>query len=169
MNRIADALFAADDVRISVELRSDASHWTVSHAAPSEAMNEPYRAMLHLTSSEFGCIVRVVPALALLEHRRDTRIFQDQSVPEILKTVFAALSDYDGEFAVDTSKSHPKSEYRTQYDETDLQFVLRLIGDSGLSRHDSNALLSDAEVRRYLIAHGATWIQTRATNPSPSP
>ena len=77
------------------------------------------------------CTVRVVPALGLLAHRRDTRIFQGKTVPEIIDEVLRPLADYDAKFEIRTSRTYPVCEYRTQYGESDLDFVHRLMGEEG--------------------------------------
>ncbi len=86
------------------------------------------------TSNGHGraCTVRVVPAVALFGHGRDSRIFQGKTVPEIIEAVLAPLSDYDATFEVKKSRTYPACEYRTQYGESDLDFVHRLMGEEGL-------------------------------------
>ena len=78
------------------------------------------------------CTVRIVPAVALLGHGRDSRIFQGKTVPEIIEAVLAPLSDYDATFEVKKSRTYPQCEYRTQFGESDLDFVHRLMGEEGL-------------------------------------
>ena len=71
------------------------------------------------------------PWLWMLSRRHDSRIFQEQTIEDIIRTVFAhyqALSSF--EFRLDQPlKSHS---YITQYRESDLNFVLRLLEGDGL-------------------------------------
>jgi type VI secretion system secreted protein VgrG len=73
----------------------------------------------------------VRPWLWMLSRRVDSRIFQDQNVQDILGKVFsqyAKLASY--EFRV--SRAIKPYSYCTQYRETDLNFVLRLMDQEGL-------------------------------------
>ncbi|EJM72179.1 type VI secretion system Vgr family protein [Pseudomonas sp. GM55] len=73
----------------------------------------------------------VVPWLWILSRRRDSRIFQDKTVEGIIKEVFSyylSLASY--EFRL--SKPLKPVSYCTQYQESDLNFVLRLLQQEGL-------------------------------------
>ena len=76
----------------------------------------------------------VVPALWVLGRRRNTRIFQEKTVQEIVEKVLReALGEYEREIAVKLTRSnYPTCEYRVQYDETDLDFVHRLMEEEGI-------------------------------------
>ena len=77
-------------------------------------------------------VVKLVPKLWLLELSRQSRIFQKKSVPQILKKVLekANLSDYYT-WKVDDGK-YPELEYVVQYQESDLNFLSRLMETSGI-------------------------------------
>ena len=80
--------------------------------------------------------IRLVPNLLRLEHRHNHRIFQNQSVPQIIGLVLkdhGILAD-DFSFRL-SSKSCPPRDYCTQYHETDLHFLRRLCEEEGLSFH----------------------------------
>ena len=72
----------------------------------------------------------LAPWLWLLSYAADCRIFQQMSVPDIIKDVFRGhgFSDLKDSLTAD----YPKREYVTQYDETDLEFVSRLMEDVGI-------------------------------------
>jgi type VI secretion system secreted protein VgrG len=72
----------------------------------------------------------MVPGSWLLSLSRDSRIFQNLSVPEIVAKVFeeAGFQDFDDR----TTQSYPKREYCVQYDETHLDFVSRLMEEEGI-------------------------------------
>ncbi len=77
--------------------------------------------------------LEVRPAVEALRHRRDTRIFQDMTVPEILEAVLGVgLSPYERSIDNRTSRTYPSCEYRVQYDETDLDFCQRLMEEEGI-------------------------------------
>ena len=98
----------------------------------------------HVTAAEMtganGGLARYVltvePWTAFLALGRDSRIFQDKTVVDIIDTVFAA---YDGKgrlapawrFQVDRSL-YPRRSLSTQYQESDLAFVRRLMSEEGL-------------------------------------
>ena len=80
--------------------------------------------------------IRLVPNLLRLEHRHNHRIFQNQSVPDIIKLVLKDHGILADEFAFRlSSKSCPPRDYCTQYHETDLHFLRRLCEEEGLSFH----------------------------------
>ncbi len=72
----------------------------------------------------------VVPWLWLLSQRSDCRIFQNKSVPEILKAVFDAAGFKD--YKDNTKGDHISLDYCTQYRETDINFVSRLMEQDGI-------------------------------------
>ncbi len=74
--------------------------------------------------------IRIVPALWLLGQKRDNRIFQDKSYPDIVKEV---LAEYQIEPRTKLADEHPKRDYTVQYGETDFAFVSRLLEVAGVS------------------------------------
>jgi type VI secretion system VgrG family protein len=98
----------------------------------------------HVTAAEMtganGGLARYVltiePWTAFLALGRDSRVFQDQTVVDIIDAVFSA---YDGKgrlapawrFQVDRSL-YPQRSLTTQYQESDLAFVRRLLSEEGL-------------------------------------
>lgn len=67
----------------------------------------------------------------LLKHRRDHRVFQRMSIPEIVGKVLAEWG-VEASFHVDAVE-HPTLEYRVQYGESDLAFVHRLLEEAGIA------------------------------------
>lgn len=72
----------------------------------------------------------IVPWLWLLTRTADCRIFQEKTVPEIIKEVFrdAGFTDFDDSL----SGSYRTWEYCVQYRETDFNFVSRLMEQEGI-------------------------------------
>lgn len=101
--------------------------------------------------------VEIVPAMWLLTQRTNNSIFQHQSEVEIVRDVF---EEWAIPLHLDGSKlerggvdldAHRRREYRTQYEETDFDFVNRMLEESGIAYFfDSSAamqgdmVLSDA-------------------------
>ena len=79
----------------------------------------------------------IEPWLALLRHRVDSYVFQDRTVPEIVESVFA---DYAGQGALVPAwrwdladpSVYRKRSLATQYGESDLAFVDRLLAEEGI-------------------------------------
>ena len=82
--------------------------------------------------------IHVVPALRVLAQTSGSRIFQDQTVPEILKAVLEpALAAFERELddsALSTAATeYPKRDYCVQYRESLLDFASRLMEEDGIA------------------------------------
>ena len=73
--------------------------------------------------------LRVVPRLWLLSRRRNSRIFQGLYAHEIVSAVLSE-SGIAHRFAL--RQTYPRRIYCTQYQETDLEFVSRLLAEEGI-------------------------------------
>ncbi len=73
--------------------------------------------------------VEVVPQLWQLHHRRNSRIFQRVYLDEIVSTV---LAEHGVRHRWELANPYPRRVYCTQYQETDLEFVLRLLAEEGI-------------------------------------
>ncbi len=92
--------------------------------------------------------LRIVPALWLLTHRRGHRLFQHLSVPEIVEKI---LGEWGIHPVLELSHAYPKLASRTQYGESDYDFVRRLLAEAGASfffhgrgGEETRVVLSDA-------------------------
>ena len=74
---------------------------------------------------------QVVPWLWFLTRTADCRIFQDQTVPDILEKIFDDLGFSDFETS-EIKGTHEEWEYCVQYRETDFNFVSRLMEQEGI-------------------------------------
>ena len=72
----------------------------------------------------------VVPWLWFLTLRQDCRIFQDMTVPDMVTSLFEELSFFD--YKTVLTGEFTKHEYCVQYQETDFNFVSRLMEKEGL-------------------------------------
>ncbi len=82
-------------------------------------------------SSTFAASYRmeVVPAAWLLTQRARSRIFQNVSVPEILRLLFGEIPDVTYELA----GQYQARDYCVQYRETDFNFASRLMEEEGIA------------------------------------
>ncbi|MGE0785522.1 MAG: type VI secretion system Vgr family protein [Sandaracinaceae bacterium] len=80
------------------------------------------------------------PALVATLHKKDTRIFQHLTVPDILQQVLTEdLRPFSRQVELTMSRAYPAREYTVQYDETDFDFVHRLMEEEGIAyffQHD---------------------------------
>ena len=76
-------------------------------------------------------VATVRPWLWFLTRTSDCRVFQEMSVPDIVKKVFADHSSL-AEFKFDLTATYPKLTYCVQYRETDFNFVSRLLEHEGI-------------------------------------
>nr|BDT35522.1 type VI secretion system tip protein VgrG [Myxococcus sp. MH1] len=75
----------------------------------------------------------VVPALWSLSLRKDQRIFQEKTVPEVLEEVLTqALQPFERPFRLELNREYLPREYCVQYRESDLDFVQRLMEEEGI-------------------------------------
>ena len=75
---------------------------------------------------------RLVPSLWLLSLEQDCRIFQQQSVQDIVKKVFLDRGISSDRFKFRLQNQTPTREYCVQYRESDLNFVSRLLEEEGI-------------------------------------
>ncbi|MGI9500767.1 MAG: type VI secretion system Vgr family protein, partial [Geminicoccaceae bacterium] len=75
-------------------------------------------------------LARVRPWLWFLSNSTDCRIFQNLSVPDIVKKIFSKYPNASYEFKI--NQSYPERVYCVQYDESDLKFVRRLLEEEGI-------------------------------------
>jgi type VI secretion system secreted protein VgrG len=114
--------------------------------------------------------VEIVPALRALDQRRDSRVFQEKTVVEILEDVLGnALEAYGREVDLGhLQRVYPVREHCVQYEESDLAFAHRLMEEEGITyyfEHHGNArkekmILSDdvSQHPAVLTFDGATAI-----------
>jgi type VI secretion system secreted protein VgrG len=88
---------------------------------------------LHHHGTTVRARLTVEPALAALRHGRDTRIFQDRTVAEVLQAVLTeSLAPFGREARLELSRAYPKREYTVQYQESAFDFVHRLMEEEGI-------------------------------------
>jgi len=84
------------------------------------------------SADETRYTLRLVPRIALMQHTRRSEIYLNQSVVEVVENV---LRDHDlegADFEFRLSREYPQRELITQWRETDLAFIQRLLAEVGI-------------------------------------
>ncbi len=79
-----------------------------------------------------GYRVTVRPWLWFLTQRRNSRVFQEKSVKEILTDVFTDYPGHDVDWQLGSEGDYPKLDYCVQYEETDYDFISRILEEAGI-------------------------------------
>ncbi len=74
----------------------------------------------------------LVPKVWRLRNRKDSRIFQELTVPDILKKVLEGAGLSGKEFRLALSTEYSPREYCVQYRESDMDFISRLAEEEGI-------------------------------------
>jgi type VI secretion system secreted protein VgrG len=82
--------------------------------------------------------INLVPALHFLQFSHDQRIFQRQTVPQIIEKVLKGHGIQADAFTFHV-KTSPEREYCTQYRENDFEFLQRLCAEDGISWHHQHS------------------------------
>jgi type VI secretion system secreted protein VgrG len=92
------------------------------------------------TQGESECIITLEPSLAVLKLGRMMRVWQNISIPELVRTL---LSDHGiTQLDLQLQGSYPKREYCVQYRESAYDFLQRLLEEEGISyyfRHNKTS------------------------------
>jgi type VI secretion system secreted protein VgrG len=122
--------------------------------------------------NHFGYQASVRPWLWFLTRTADCRIFQDMTVPDIVKKVFEDHSNANFEFKL--FRSYRKWVYCVQYRETDYNFIARLLEHEGIYWYlehtdgDSKLVLVDSQSAHDAVPGYETlpyYEQAPATSP----
>ncbi|QND86361.1 Protein VgrG [Chromobacterium vaccinii] len=87
--------------------------------------------------SRYG--ITVEPPFALLRHRRTSRVFQDMTVPDIIKQIISEHQAANPAFArvqtldIKVDAAQPSRSYCLQYKESDFDFIVRLMHEEGFA------------------------------------
>lgn len=77
--------------------------------------------------------ITLQPRLALLGRGQQFRIYQHQSVPEIVESILRGRHGLEGQdFLFSLKRDYPKREQVMQYGESDLAFIARLLAEVGI-------------------------------------
>lgn len=110
----------------------------------------------------------LVPWMWLMSRAADCRIFQEMTVPDIILKVFRdhGFSDFESKL----NESYPTLEYCVQYRETDLNFVSRLMEQSGIYyffKHEDgkHTLVLADSISNHVVEAGYDEIQYHEPEP----
>ncbi len=96
-------------------------HGTITHFA-----------LLSVSRDEARYEVLLEPRIKLLDRARQYRIYQNQSVPEIIEQVLRR-NEFEGQdFLFELTREYPQREQTMQYGEDDLAFIQRLAAEIGI-------------------------------------
>ena len=87
---------------------------------------------LSTTADQSHYQVALSSRLALLEHTRQCRLFQNQSVPEVVEQVLRGHGMEGPDFEFRLERTYPPREIITQWRETDLEFIQRILSEVGI-------------------------------------
>lgn len=99
-------------------------------------------------------VLTLEPALATLRHRRNSRVFQDKTVPQIVACLLdehlAGNAAFTGVFQYRNllTRNYPLRSYCLQYRETDLAFIERLLAEEGISYRYSHGPEAEISLQR---------------------
>ncbi len=99
-------------------------------------------------------VLTLEPALATLRHRRNSRVFQDKTVPQIVTCLLdehlAGNAAFPGAFQYRDllTQDYPIRSYCLQYRETDLAFIERLLAEEGISYRYSHGPEAEISLQR---------------------
>ncbi|EGT4336137.1 type VI secretion system tip protein VgrG, partial [Cronobacter malonaticus] len=84
------------------------------------------------SADETHYTLRLVPRIALMQHTRRSEIYLNQSVVEVVENVLREHDLEGADFEFRLSREYPQRELITQWRETDLEFVQRLLAEVGI-------------------------------------
>lgn len=87
---------------------------------------------LSTSADETYYTLKIVPRIALMKHTRRSEIYLNQSVPEVVEKILREHELEGADFEFRLSQSYPARELITQWRETDLEFVQRLLAEVGI-------------------------------------
>jgi type VI secretion system secreted protein VgrG len=87
---------------------------------------------LSTSADETRYALTLVPRIALLQHTRNNDIYLNQSVTEVVEKVLRKHGLEGPDFEFRLSREYPARELITQWRETDLEFVQRLLAEVGI-------------------------------------
>ncbi|MEL1265702.1 type VI secretion system Vgr family protein [Pseudoxanthomonas putridarboris] len=113
---------------MSVTVKEAQGYTRHFHGIVAEAAQAGFQVIQDLRYAVYE--VTLVPKPWLLRHGKDCRIFKNQSVPEIVRTVLAEIGYTDVRLGL--GGSYPPREYCVQYRESGFDFISRLMEQEGI-------------------------------------
>ncbi|MCD1127491.1 type VI secretion system tip protein VgrG [Jinshanibacter sp. LJY008] len=130
-------------------------------------------AFSQLTSSadEARYSVTLSPRLALLNNTQNSAIFQNQTVPQVVEQVLRQHEMTGVDFRFELTETYPVKEYISQWQESDLTFIRRLLADSGIwfsfethAKHSCDVVVFGDSEQQYQDGPSAHYRQPSGNN-----
>ncbi|GAB7271153.1 hypothetical protein DZS_25470 [Dickeya ananatis] len=90
---------------------------------------------ISVSGDENTYALRLVPRIALMRHTKRCAVYLNQSVPEVVEQILRSHGLEGADFEFRLSQTYPARELITQWRETDLAFVQRLLAEVGIFWH----------------------------------
>ncbi|GJL41733.1 MULTISPECIES: type VI secretion system Vgr family protein [Enterobacter cloacae complex] len=87
---------------------------------------------ISMSGDEITYALRIVPRIALMQHTQRSEVYLNQSVPEVVEKILRAHGLGGADFEFRLSQHYPVRELITQWRETDLEFIQRLLAEVGI-------------------------------------
>ena len=172
---VSVATDAAHPIAFDSTLGTDVSVTIVRGATTRRVSGICSRISESATADGFTYRLELEPRLALLALNQNSRIFQDKTVPDIVRQV---LSTRGIDFEVDLTGNYPPRNFVVQYRESDFNFISRLMEEEGIYyyfTHDASGhhmVIGDSSGANPLIAGSAvfgdgvlTWQKSQQLTP----
>ncbi|WP_152223636.1 type VI secretion system Vgr family protein [Pseudomonas sp. SCB32] len=125
-----DATFSLREAPSAVTIRG----YTPPTATPLRTLHGVVTGFKRLSASrdEGRYELTLEPRLALLDNGCQYRIYQNQSVPEIVETILRRHGFRGQDFLLDLGRTYAQHEQLLQYGESDLAYIKRLCAERGI-------------------------------------
>jgi type VI secretion system secreted protein VgrG len=87
---------------------------------------------ISMSGDEITYALRIVPRIALMQHTHRSEVYLNQSVPEVVEQILRSHGLEGADFEFRQSQHYPVRELITQWRETDLEFIQRLLAEVGI-------------------------------------
>lgn len=87
---------------------------------------------ISMSGDEITYALRIVPRVALMQHTLRSAVYLNQSVPEVVEQILRSHGLEGADFEFRLSQHYPVRELITQWRETDLEFIQRLLAEVGI-------------------------------------
>lgn len=87
---------------------------------------------ISVSGDEITYALRIVPRIALMQHTQRSEVYLNQSVPEVVEQILRAHELEGADFEFRLSQHYQVRELITQWRETDLEFIQRLLAEVGI-------------------------------------
>ena len=87
---------------------------------------------ISVSGDEITYALRIVPRIALMKHTQRSEVYLNQSVPEVVEQILRSHGLEGADFEFRLSQHYPVRELITQWRETDLEFIQRLLAEVGI-------------------------------------